>query len=212
MDLSFESRVYHLTGLTPLLGSQPASQTIRQTYLQSKAKQLTPEKRAEEDEIFSYDVEDTDTKVFPRDSKKDDRLCLMAHHIKGFFKESLNFLQPQAGIALPAKKVDGLLFVEPGFIPIMREGKEFYEEDSILERPLIAQTMRGPRTALQSSEQIDDPWELTFELTLLPNNGTAKSKPLTWDAIELAFQYGAFHGLGQWRNAAYGKFNYRRVD
>lgn len=213
MDLQLESRTYRLTGLTPLLGSQPASLEVRTKYLQSKAgKLLTPEQRAEENERFDYDEDDKGINVFARDSKRGDCLCLMGHHIKGFFKESLLFLQPQAGIAMPQKKVDGLLFVEPRFIPIMRGDEKIYEEDNVLERPLIANTPRGPRTALQASEQIEDPWWIEFELTLLPSTATAKSKALTWDAVELALQYGAYHGIGQWRNAAYGKYKYQRVD
>ena len=213
MALNIESRVYHLTGLTPILGSQPASQTLRQEYLQSKAgKLLSDAQRMEEDEAFDYDEEDKGTNIFARDSRNGDCICLMGHHIKGFFKESFGFLQTQAGIAQPKKKVDGLLFVEPRFIPILRNGERIYEEDGVLERPLLAETPKGPRQALQSSEQIYDPWEIEFELTILPNNGTQKSKPLTWEAVELALEYGAYHGIGQWRNAAYGKFRFERVD
>jgi hypothetical protein len=49
-------------------------------------------------------------------------------------------------------------------------------------------------------------------MTMIPNGGTAKSEALTWDAIEAALDYGAFHGLGQWRNADYGRFIWERED
>ena len=59
---------------------------------------------------------------------------------------------------------------------------------------------------------VEDPWEITIEMTLIPNNGTAKSESLTWGAIEAALDYGAFHGLGQWRNADYGRFMWEQVE
>lgn len=70
----------------------------------------------------------------------------------------------------------------------------------------------GERVTLAASELVEDPWEITIEMTLIPNNGTAKSESLTWDAIEAALDYGAFHGLGQWRNADYGRFMWEQVE
>lgn len=220
MKLEFDSRICKLYGLTPLLGTQPPSLAIRQEYLQKRAlKNLKgialADKQAQldlENEIFSLDEEGSGLNIFARDSARNDCICLMGHHIKGFFKETLLAIKAQANIAMPQGKVDTLLFVEPRFIPITRDGKEIYEEDDILERPLIADTPKGKRTALQSSEQLYDPWEVQFEITLMPNKATAKSDALTWEHVDLALQYGAFHGLGQWRNAAYGKFRYELLE
>ena len=208
LSLERDSRVYKLIGLTPLLGGQPASLSVRTDYIASKAP--TDELRREELETFDLDNDTTGVTVFARD--KQDRICLMAHQIKGFFKEALKAVSSQAGIAAVKGKVDTLLFVEPRFIPITRDGAPLREEDEMLERPLRAETRQGPRTALQSSEMLNDPWEVELEMTLVPNKGSGKSNALTWAEVELALQYGAYHGLGQWRNAGYGSFRFERVE
>lgn len=87
------------------------------------------------------------------------------------------------------------------------------EPDQILERPLRADTMQGPRTSLKASEIIYAPWQVEFTLALIPNKERGKSKKLTWDAVETALDYGQFKGLGEWRNSnMYGQFEWMRVD
>ena len=206
--LNTESRVYKLTGLTPLLGGQPASLTLRTDYIASKA----PTDALREEELAEFDVDRSESGVTIFTRNKQDQLCLMGHHIKGFFKEAFKAIGAQIEVGNSKSKVDTLIFVEPRFIPLKRDGKPLMEEDQMLERPLRAETRQGPRTALQSSEMVEEPWSVEFELTLIPNKGTARSKPIDWETIETALQYGAFHGLGQWRNAGYGQFKYERVE
>lgn len=206
-NLNIESRVYRLIGLTPLLGGSPASRALRTQFIASKAP--SPD-LVEEEAEGGVDLEEKGVTVFGRDVQ--DNLCIMGYHIKGFFKEAIKATSAQLEVAAIKGKVDTLIFVEPRYIPLCRDGKPLREEDEMLERTLRAETMRGPRTALQSSEMINDPWEITVEISLVPNKGTGKSKALTWDTVEIALQYGAYHGLGQWRNAGYGQFRYERVS
>lgn len=202
-----ESRVYRLTGLTPILGSAPASRAIRTQYIASKA---PTDKLREEEEAASFDLDEKGLTVFNRN--KQDQLCLMGYQIKGFLKGALTALKAQCKIAAAKGKIDNLIFVEPRYIPLMRDGQPLRDEDEILERPLRAQTMQGERVTLAASELVEDPWEITIEMTMIPNAGTAKSEALSWDAIEAALDYGSFHGLGQWRNADYGRFIWKRED
>lgn len=206
-NLIIESRIYRLTGLTPILGSAPASKAIRTQYIASKAP--TDELRAEE-EAAPFDLDEKGLTVFNRDSR--DQLCLMGYQIKGFLKAALLALKAQCKIAAPKSKIDNLVFVEPRYIPLTREGKPLREEDDVLERPLRAQTMQGERVTLAASELVEDPWQITIEVSMVPSAGTARSEALTWDALETALDYGAYHGLGQWRNADYGRFTWERVD
>lgn len=208
MSLQIESRIYRLKGLTPILGSSPASRTLRTEYLISKAP--SEEARACEEAENGFDLDSKGMTVFTRNQK--DELCLMGYQIKGFLKGALSALKPQTKIMAEKAKVDNLVFVEPRFIPILRSGKPMRDEDEVLERPLRAQTPRGERVTLASSEQINDPWEIEIEISMLPSNGTAKSEALTWDKLETALDYGAYHGLGQWRNADYGRFTWERMD
>lgn len=202
-----ESRTYKLTGLTPILGSAPASRAIRTQYIASKA---PTDKLREEEEAAPFDLDEKGLTVFNRDHQ--DRLCLMGYQIKGFLKGALTALKTQCKIAAAKGKIDNLVFVEPRYIPLRRNGQALRDEDEILERPLRAQTMQGERTTLAASELVEDPWEITIEVTLIPNGGTAKSEALTWDALEAALDYGAYHGLGQWRNADYGRFIWEREE
>ena len=206
-NLNIESRIYELTGLTPILGSAPASKAIRTTWVGSKA----PTDALREEEAESpIDIDEKGLTIFNRDKR--DQLCLMGYQIKGFFKSALLALKPQLKVAAPKGKVDTLVFVEPRYVPLMRDGVALREEDEILERPLRAQTMQGERVTLAASEMVLDPWSIKIEISLLPSNGTAKSEALTWDAIETALDYGAYHGLGQWRNADYGRFIWKMVE
>lgn len=206
-NLNNESRIYELTGLTPILGTSAASRSLRTQYIASKAP--TPQLAQEEAEL-GVDLDEKGLTVFNRNQQ--DQLCLMGYQIKGFFKAAMLALKPQLKIAAPKSKIDNLLFVEPRYIPITRDGAPIIDEDDVLERPLRAQTAQGERVSLAASEMVNDPWSVTIEITLFPSDGTKLSNALTWEAVETALDYGAFHGLGQWRNADYGRFIWRRLE
>ena len=207
MNLNYETRTYHIIGLTPILGSSPASKDIRTKFVISKAP--TQEAQTDEEAIMR-DLDEKGLTIFHTDAL--DRMCIMDYQVKGFLKQAMKTAKTQLNVSQPASKIDRLVFIEPRFIPLMRNGKPIMEEDDILERPLRAQTMQGERVTLASSEMILDPWEATFEVTLLPNSATKTSSAITFDTVETAFQYGMFNGLGQWRNASYGKFRFERIE
>jgi hypothetical protein len=92
--------------------------------------------------------------------------------------------------------VDNFIFVHPRQIelaPVTRQ----------LTRPLRAETMQGKRIALSTSENI--PAGTTFELTI-----TTLSKALD-DLLVKCLDYGQLKGLGQWRNASYGRFKWELI-
>ena len=206
MNLEFTTRSYRIHGLTPILGSAPASKAVRTQYIMSKA----PEGRDSEDDMAMKDLDEKGLTVFYVD--KLNRICLMDYQFKGFLKQAFKSTKTQLGVGNPGAKIDKLVFIEPRMIPIMRDGKPIFEEDDVLERPLRATTMQGERVTLTSSESISDPWEATFEISLIPNSSTKASAAVTWENIETALDYGMFNGLLQWRNAGYGKFNWERLE
>ena len=205
--LIMETRFYKIRGLTPILGGQPASPAVRTEYISSRAPR--PELAEEEDELMA-NLDDKGLTVFMRDANN--RLLLMDYMIKGYFKSALGAIKMQTGIASERAKVDKYLFVTPRQIPICRDGEEIIDEDDQIERPLRAQTMRGERVTLAASEMINDPWEITIGITILPNAATTKSKPITWEAIEAALDYGQLCGIGQWRNGGYGRFIWTQIE
>ena len=202
-----ESRMYRLKGLTPILGSLPANKSVLTDFVAAKAPSLD---FAEEEADLSIDKSEKSLTVFARN--KASQLCIMGYQVKGFFKSALSALRGQINITAHKSKVDLLLFIEPRYIPLKREGQPILFEDSINERPLRADGPKGPKIALAASEQVDDPWSIDIEISLLPSKSGVKSEALTWSSVEAALEYGMYHGLGQWRNADFGRFLYQRVE
>jgi hypothetical protein len=215
MEISYTTRTYKLVGITPMLGSNPANPDIHSEFVSSKAAQLERAKAenemlptAEELNLKIEDIKKQGLTVFLRDNG---HLVIGNHVIKGFLKSALLTLKDQVGIAAAKSKVDNLVFIEPSFIPITRNGEMLTKADDYNERSLRADTMQGPRVGLVSSEEVQAPWELTVSITLLENKGSAKSNPVTWDMIETALLYGRYKGLGQWRNSGKGSFTFERI-
>lgn len=207
----FETRRYRLTGISPILGTKPANENIRTAFVTEKAP--TPDAKKEELDLYELDSEqDKGLTVFARDPDNGDCLILLDYMVRGFFKAAFAALSSQLNIKAHKSKVDKYLFVAPRRIPLLRDGEPIYDEDDEFERPLRCETMKGPRVALQGSEQIYDPWQIEFELRLVPNSKSASSAAVTWEAVENALEYGQLCGLGQFRNGSYGKFTWERID
>lgn len=203
----YETRKYRLIGQTEILGSR----TDNAVYSEFVASKSGIDNGTLEEEEDFISVDEKGLTVFPQDEETNE-IFLFDYQIKGFLKEAFECLKGELNIAAARSKVDKYVFITPRKVFFKRDGEPILDADDRCERPLRAKTMQGERVALQASEQIDTPWELEIEIKLLPNNGTAKSKPIDWDAIETALDYGAFRGLGQWRNASYGQFKWERAE
>ena len=211
-SLKVNTHRYRLTGMTRLLAAQAANPDVRSEFIASKAAEL----RKGEDETNHLPEESFDKKnltVFLRD---DGALCISDYVIKGFLKEALGAIKNQVGLANHATKVDNYILIEgvgdnPEYIHITKRGQDVTEPDKVLERPLRAMTMQGPRVSVTASEMVGPGWQIEFDLTIMENASTPKSRALTTEVIEMAFEYGAFKGLGQWRNAQNGRFTFERI-
>ena len=205
--LQFDRRTYRLHGMTRILGAQAANPKVHSEFIAAKA----AKQEKGEEQTAMLPKENLETKgltVFLRD---DGVLCLADYVIKGFLKEALGAIKSQVKIGSPASKVDNFVFVEPDYIHFTRGGKPVTDADEIFERPLRAMTMQGPRVSVSASEIIRPGWEIEFTLALIANEKTAKSVALTWNVIEEALNYGAYKGLGQWRNGQNGRFTWEQV-
>ena len=214
--MNISTRKYILTGKNPMLGSCPANAEIYKNFIANKIADLhkgeeeasmlpTPEQLNEEEDK----IRQQGFTVFLRDG---DNLVISGHVVKGFFKAALTTLKGQLNIGSPKSKIDELLFVGENYIPLTRkDGTPITKPDRICERSLRAETMQGPRVSLAASEMVDE-WQIEVTLTLVENQGSAKSKPLTWEAVEDCLNYGALKGLGQWRNSGLGSFTFERVE
>ena len=230
-----EMRV-RLTFQKSVLGTAPKNEDIYRDFIGSKA----PDAQTLEEEIAALGAEIAAEKgmtVFLRDLENGETPCLKDYHIKGFFKDACSMLarlqkaqdaaaddgeeaeeQPEAE-EKPKKKakkakaattesgklkaykkiIDGLVFIEPEYIPLRFDG-----EPTVCQRPLRAQTAQGERVALAMSEQV--PKGTTCEFTIQIFDASLEKAVIEW------LDYGAFRGIGQWRNSGKGRFTYEILD
>ena len=200
-----------ITFVEPILGTANNNENIHTEYIASKA----PDKISREEEIAALGVQEVEEKsmtVFSRNSKG--RPIIWNYQIKGFFKEACSMLQRMKGescskesckLKAYKKIIDGC--IEPAGdlhqgrqIPItIPRGTEI--ED--YQRPLRAQTAQGERIALANSERIAEKATAEFYI---------ETPDAYVNAVHEWLRYGRNHGLGQWRNAGFGRFDYELID
>lgn len=187
-----------ITFTEPLLGTAPLDKEIYSTYI---ADRRVAEGNGEfpHDEVESIQ-EDKGKTGFHRDPNGSP--ILYDYVLKGFFKDTCGMLArvdgtKSKGIKAYKKIIDGLIFIFPRQIPILVNG-----EIGTLERPLRAQTAQGERVALAWSEMIPTGSTINFEIDALDDKVVSPELLREW------LNYGRLRGLGQWRNASYGRFTW----
>lgn len=194
-----------VTFIEKVLGSQPADPELYSRFIAANAPDAKT--MAEEiEEMGKAEYEEKSMTVFPRTSTLQ-QPCVLDYQMKGFFKDSCSALQRMKGeemskhsVKLKAfkKVIDGCIFVFPRRLPITFEGPI-----TNLQRPLRAQTMQGERICLANSECI--PEDATFECTIeYPDQYD--------DLVREWLDYGKYKGLGQWRNAGWGRFVWQEIS
>ena len=190
-----------------VLGSANNNKDVHAEFIASKAPDALT--KQEEIEAIGVDAEvEKQMTVFPR--LDDGNPMFWDYQIKGFFKEACQALQRCKGeefskesckIKAYKKIIDGCVFVEPRKIPIrMPEGGEM----GTLQRPLRGQTAQGERIALTTSETVPAGSEIECKIICL--NDSHEKAVIEW------LDYGRFKGIGQWRNASFGRFRYQITD
>lgn len=169
-----------------------------------------PQPEAVKDEVETLpDVEETlqkSTTVFHR--TEDGQPMIYDYQIKGFFKDACGMLRRTDDKEYDSKKlkafkkeIDGLIFVEPREIVLdLPEGTEL----AICERPLRASTPQGERVALSRSEAAPAGTTLRFTVVLLADRLAG--------LVEEWLNYGAYRGLGQWRNSGKGRYSWKELN
>ena len=97
--------------------------------------------------------------------------------------------------------VDNALFVYPRKVRL-----ELPEAAEITQctRPLRAETMKGERVALATSESVPAGSKLVFDVETL--------NPKLLELAEQCLDFGEKKGLGQWRNSGAGRFTWEKVE
>lgn len=192
-----------LTFTEDCLGTASADKEIHSRFIASNA----PDAPSREEEIAAVGAEEVEERamtVFPRDEEGNP--IFWDYQIKGFFKDSCSALQRMKGEEIAKescklkaykKIIDGAIFVFPRKIKISLAG-----EIGDLQRPLRGQTAQGERIALAHSETI--PAGSTIEVTIMT--------PDIYEKVVMEWlEYGQLKGLGQWRNASFGRFTYEII-
>jgi hypothetical protein len=187
-----------LTMTAPLLGSTPLNKDIYGEYIASKHPvPVSDDELAAEVET----VEESMTKGMTGFHRTDSGLPFVFDYtIKGFFKDACGMLRRLDGtqskkLTNYKRVIDGLIFVQPRQIVIATD-----KPITTNTRPLRAQTAQGERIALACSEQIATGARLEFTITLLDGGHVA--------LVNEWLDYGRLRGLGAWRNAAWGTFDW----
>lgn len=191
---------FRITFTEPILGTLPSNEEIFTEFIGSKA----PDASTLEEEVAALGadaVTEKGTTVFAKDESGVP--YLYDYHIKGLFKAAAGALKRVPGtesskVKAYKKIIDQLIFTYPRRIMF-----ENYKSIGSLERPLRAQTMQGDRVALAKSELIPAGATLTFDVGLFD--------PSHESLVKEWLDYGAFSGLGQWRNASYGRFTWEEI-
>lgn len=191
-----------LTFTEEVLGTSPNDEDIYRNFIGSKA----PDAQTVEEEVAAMGADAVVEKgmtVFARD--EDGKPCLYDYHIKGHFKDACSMLKKATGslskdIKAHKKMIDGLIFVNPRLIPLeIPEGKTM----GVCQRPLRAQTAQGERVALAMSESVPAGTTCTIEITCLTDDDVKYVRE--W------LDYGAWRGIGQWRNSGCGRYKWEEV-
>ena len=194
-----------LTLTEPQLGTIPKNREIFATHVATKSLELAGKTRneiqrtvAEESETIQEAVEEKGWTGFHQDEKG---IFIYDYMIRGFLKTAATALKDQFGLKNVKSKIDTFVFVFPRRIYFQKEGAPVKSVDGVVERPLRAQTMQGPRVTLARSDYMNAGTKLTFEIKVVES-----AKEFTVEVVKSLFEYGELQGLGQFRNGSYGRF------
>lgn len=190
-----------LTFTEPILGTSPANEDVYRDFIGSKS----PDALSVEEEVAALGVDAVAEKgmtVFPK--TEDGTPFLYDYQIKGFFKDTCGGLRKVKGTASSSikafkKEIDKLVFIKERTVPLHFDGSI-----GVCQRPLRAQTMQGERVSLAMSEEV--PAGATAEFTIVSFLDSYEEVIKEW------LDYGAYSGIGQWRNSGKGRFQWELVQ
>lgn len=193
-----------LTFTEPVLGTSPANEDIYRDYVATKAVPPLNQKLVD-DEVAALTTDELVKKgktIFPR--MEDGTPFLYDYQVKGFFKGACSALRKapeykSSKLAGHKKEIDLRIFVEPRKIPFSFEG-----EIGECQRPLRTSGPQGERNSLAISDEIPAGATIEFTVTCLLDSSAALVKE--W------LDYGAWSGIGQWRNSGKGRFTWEEIE
>lgn len=196
-----------ITFTEPLLGSAPLNAEVYTDFIASKleASGNGDGARAQRiaEELDTLPEGDKGKTGFHRD--QDGTPLLLDYHVKGLFKEAWQACREQprrksAALKAGKSKINKHVFVFPRHLRLHVTRPT---EVGVVERPLRAETMQGPRVALAASEMVPEGTYFDCELHVLA------PEIITEDLLNEWLGYGRYLGMGQWRSGSWGRYEYR---
>lgn len=195
----------------PILGTRPADPELHTRFVASKA----PDARTMAEEVADLGAQEVDERTKTIFMKMEDGTPFMYEYmLKGFMKEAARTLKKVPGTRTNKataylKTIDNFVKVvgpykdRPRVLPMyMPIDLDLAATDN--QRPLRASTPQGERVALAHSEEA--PAGTYIECTIVC---------LRRDDLKLVrewLDYGDWKGMGQWRNAGYGRFTWEELS
>ena len=187
-----------------MLGTASANPELHREFIASKSADADKVKE-EMESLPAEDLIEKSLTVFHRDTTG--MPIIYDYQIKGFIKEATGALIEIADKEIKVGKtklskfthkriVDNYIFVAPRIIRLA-------PVSGVCTRPLRAETMRGERVALASSETVPAGTEFEIEINTLSDTLV--------DLVKKCLDYGALKGIGQWRNSGKGRFVWQAV-
>ncbi|MHC1726523.1 MAG: hypothetical protein AB9866_11015 [Syntrophobacteraceae bacterium] len=229
-----DSRKIRITFTERLLGTAPPREAYEKYILTKAPVPDDEETMAELDTVETVVGGDKNESMTTRFHRDVDGIYLLDYQIKGFLKEAANVLKenlPNAnpkrkrmaeakknrheneavpeltpardagtGIQAAKSKIDNFIFVFPRYIYLKAKA------DGTFARPLRAQTAQGPRVSIVCSEFVEAGCEIDITIDILPGC------EIGWPAIEEMLNYGAYKGIGQFRNGSFGRFSWEYLE
>lgn len=207
-----------ITFIEPILGSLPNDPDLMRRFIE--AKNPDPTRIQEEiDSVCSPDgvEEELERKTTVFAGSMEGKPYFVDYQVKGFLKEACKQVKRDTS-KLSAKVknykqvIDGNVFVyASGIRPSAKgkgEWKKLYISDPhpilTFERPLRASTAQGERISLARSEMIEAGKTITLDIVTLVDD----IEPMIREWLD----YGVYKGIGQFRNAGYGRFVWDEID
>lgn len=226
MAMAFDKFRVTIKFLEPILGTVPTDSTNYEQFIKPKANGLMSEeeikvlpqyrdaaearKRAKADddrakkrarkEEDNDDAEESPNKPQTSFFRDGQGPFLLNYQLLGHLKEQGNLLKEQLNIKALRHKVELYCYVYPRRVHF---GQEIAGE---LTRPLRAETMRGPRVMLATSDVVDKGTEMSFEIHVL------KNKEVDGDTVRSLLDFGQHRGIGQWRSGGFGVYEVIRFE
>lgn len=193
--MEFDAHGVTITFTERLLGTAPKNPEVYESYIKTKA----PKGVDTEDEAET--LEETEKQGWSGFHTEDQNPLLFDYQIKGFFKDACGMLRRSkhtfsSKTKAYKKEIDGCIFVAPRKIFIELAGPL-----EVVERPLRATGKNGERVALARSDAAPMGSKIIFNVLILKDS-------VALDVIKEWLDYGAYRGIGQWRNSGVGSFKY----